>query len=35
MPVPVEFNSIRRMSTTTIPKQDINFGYGAVSIDRE
>ncbi|KAI9480502.1 MAG: hypothetical protein EXX96DRAFT_563032 [Benjaminiella poitrasii] len=25
MPVPVEYNSIRRMSTITIPKQDINF----------
>jgi hypothetical protein len=35
MPVPVEFDSIRRMSTVTIPKQDIDFGYGAVSIGRE
>ncbi|OAD07235.1 hypothetical protein MUCCIDRAFT_155499, partial [Mucor lusitanicus CBS 277.49] len=25
MPVPVEYNSIRRMSTITVPKQDINF----------
>ncbi|KAI7906604.1 uncharacterized protein BX663DRAFT_497058 [Cokeromyces recurvatus] len=25
MPVPVEYSSIRRMSTITIPKQDINF----------
>ncbi|KAI8047244.1 uncharacterized protein B0P05DRAFT_481840 [Gilbertella persicaria] len=25
MPVPVEYNSIRRMSTITVPKQDISF----------
>lgn len=25
MPVPIEYNSIRRMSTITVPKQDINF----------
>ncbi|KAG1055453.1 hypothetical protein G6F43_002590 [Rhizopus delemar] len=25
MPVPVEYSSVRRMSTITIPKQDINF----------
>ncbi|KAI8638550.1 hypothetical protein BD408DRAFT_393837 [Parasitella parasitica] len=25
MPVPVEYTSIRRMSTITVPKQDINF----------
>ncbi|KAI7905466.1 uncharacterized protein BX663DRAFT_499801 [Cokeromyces recurvatus] len=25
MPIPIEFNSIRRMSTITVPKQDINF----------
>jgi hypothetical protein len=27
MPVPVEYNPIRRMSTITVPKQDINFEY--------
>lgn len=27
MPVPIEYNSIRRMSTITVPKQDINFEY--------
>ncbi|GAA5817246.1 hypothetical protein MFLAVUS_010789 [Mucor flavus] len=25
MPVPIEYSSIRRMSTITVPKQDINF----------
>ncbi|KAI8979349.1 hypothetical protein BDF20DRAFT_803488, partial [Mycotypha africana] len=25
MPVPVEYNSVRRMSTINVPKQDINF----------